>query len=126
MWFSSGGTNSVVHTDSFDNMNCLLRGNKTLVLVDPSLYKYQVRLRVFNLMSLFPSLDIILMQLKQTTLENLIIAKDFFFYNELFPLLPQSFQLFSINKSLSLEILHIFASKLSKLSVADLFYVGKG
>ncbi|KAL4233739.1 hypothetical protein ACF0H5_008419 [Mactra antiquata] len=38
MWYSSGGTKSVVHTDSVDNINCLYRGEKTLVFVDPSKY----------------------------------------------------------------------------------------
>ncbi|KAK7108102.1 hypothetical protein V1264_015897 [Littorina saxatilis] len=36
MWFSSGGTNSVVHTDAFDNLNCLLRGQKSFVMMDPA------------------------------------------------------------------------------------------
>ncbi|KAL3883788.1 hypothetical protein ACJMK2_030019 [Sinanodonta woodiana] len=38
MWFSSGGTKSVVHFDSVDNINCLFRGEKELVFVDPSKY----------------------------------------------------------------------------------------
>ena len=38
MWFSSGGTKSVVHTDAVDNINCLYRGEKEFVMVDP---KYQ-------------------------------------------------------------------------------------
>ncbi|XP_060067702.1 tRNA wybutosine-synthesizing protein 5-like [Ylistrum balloti] len=38
MWYSSGGTNSVVHTDSVDNINCLYRGKKEFILVDPSKY----------------------------------------------------------------------------------------
>lgn len=38
MWFSSGGTKSVVHTDSVDNFNCLYRGEKTFVMVDPTKY----------------------------------------------------------------------------------------
>ncbi|KAK3097177.1 hypothetical protein FSP39_007148 [Pinctada imbricata] len=38
MWFSSGGTKSVVHTDSVDNINCLYRGDKTFVMVDPDIY----------------------------------------------------------------------------------------
>ena len=36
MWFSSGGTSSVVHTDEVDNLNCVLAGNKTFVVVDPT------------------------------------------------------------------------------------------
>ncbi|CAH1798269.1 unnamed protein product [Owenia fusiformis] len=42
MWFSSGGTSSVVHTDSVDNINCLYRGQKELVFVDPKLYGEKV------------------------------------------------------------------------------------
>ena len=38
MWFSSGGTKSVVHTDAVDNINCLFRGEKELFFVDPSVY----------------------------------------------------------------------------------------
>lgn len=38
MWFSSGGTKSVAHTDDYDNILCLLQGRKKLILVDP--YKY--------------------------------------------------------------------------------------
>ncbi|KAL5010674.1 hypothetical protein ScPMuIL_012979 [Solemya velum] len=42
MWFSSGGTKSVVHTDSVDNIICVYRGEKTFIMIDPSLYKDQV------------------------------------------------------------------------------------
>ena len=35
MWFSSGGTKSVVHTDSVDNINCLYSGEKEFVMVNP-------------------------------------------------------------------------------------------
>ncbi|XP_013416768.1 tRNA wybutosine-synthesizing protein 5 [Lingula anatina] len=38
MWYSSGGTSSVVHTDSVDNINCLYRGDKEFVFVDPHKY----------------------------------------------------------------------------------------
>ncbi|XP_033740827.1 uncharacterized protein LOC117327771 isoform X1 [Pecten maximus] len=44
MWYSSGGTNSVVHTDSVDNINCLYRGKKEFILVDPSKYGDKVDL----------------------------------------------------------------------------------
>ena len=44
MWFSSGGTKSVVHTDSVDNFNCLYRGDKTFVMVDPTKYGDKVKL----------------------------------------------------------------------------------
>ncbi|XP_076445161.1 bifunctional peptidase and (3S)-lysyl hydroxylase JMJD7-like [Babylonia areolata] len=45
MWFSSGGTKSVVHTDSFDNINCVIRGEKTFVMVDPARDREKVQLR---------------------------------------------------------------------------------
>lgn len=34
-WFSSGGTKSVLHNDDVDNLNCLYRGNKTLIFLNP-------------------------------------------------------------------------------------------
>nr|XP_009858838.1 uncharacterized protein LOC100182837 [Ciona intestinalis] len=34
MWYSDGGTRSVLHNDDVDNINCLYRGNKTLVFVN--------------------------------------------------------------------------------------------
>ncbi|EDV26373.1 Lysine-specific demethylase 8 [Trichoplax sp. H2] len=34
MWFSSGGTKSVLHNDGSDNLNCLFRGFKEFILVD--------------------------------------------------------------------------------------------
>lgn len=34
MWFSSGGTKSVLHNDLIDNVNCLFSGTKTLYMVD--------------------------------------------------------------------------------------------
>ncbi|KAK6187487.1 hypothetical protein SNE40_005500 [Patella caerulea] len=42
MWFSSGGTNSVVHHDGFDNINCVYRGSKDFIIVDPVKYKDMV------------------------------------------------------------------------------------
>jgi len=39
---SSGGTSSVVHTDSVDNIICVYRGQKQFILVDPSLYAEKV------------------------------------------------------------------------------------
>ncbi|XP_061177332.1 tRNA wybutosine-synthesizing protein 5-like [Saccostrea echinata] len=44
MWFSSGGTKSVVHTDSVENINCLYRGDKQFVMVDPDKYGDKVDL----------------------------------------------------------------------------------
>ena len=34
LWFSSGGTKSVLHNDSVDNINCLLDGQKSIVMID--------------------------------------------------------------------------------------------
>ena len=34
VWFSSGGTKSVLHFDSVDNINCLFDGTKELVLIN--------------------------------------------------------------------------------------------
>eukprot|EP00794_Sanderia_malayensis_P009650 gene9650-10638_t len=34
MWFSSGGTSSVLHSDGVDNINCLFSGTKELYFVD--------------------------------------------------------------------------------------------
>lgn len=42
MWFSSGGTKSVLHQDSFENINCLYRGSKRLLIVEYPKYKKQV------------------------------------------------------------------------------------
>lgn len=55
MWFSSGGTKSVVHTDQVDNINCLIRGEKSFVMVD-SKYKEFVPLDRTN--GTFSSLDV--------------------------------------------------------------------
>lgn len=34
MWFSNGGTKSVLHFDAIDNINCLMSGTKELFMVD--------------------------------------------------------------------------------------------
>ncbi|XP_062615094.1 bifunctional peptidase and arginyl-hydroxylase JMJD5-like [Saccostrea cucullata] len=34
MWFSSGGTKSVLHNDGLDNVNCLIDGEKYFVMID--------------------------------------------------------------------------------------------
>ena len=34
MWFSSGGTKSVVHTDDYENILCQFDGVKEVVLAD--------------------------------------------------------------------------------------------
>ena len=35
IWFSSGGTNSYVHTDQVDNLHCVFSGNKYFIMVHP-------------------------------------------------------------------------------------------
>lgn len=60
MWFSSGGTKSVVHTDSVENINCLVRGQKEFVLVDPHQYGDMVTMIVHKLSS--PQKNIIFYQ----------------------------------------------------------------
>lgn len=43
MWFSNGGTKSVLHfDDGFDNINCLFRGTKELLFIDYDKYKHMV------------------------------------------------------------------------------------
>lgn len=34
IWFSSGGTKSVLHSDDVDNINCILDGEKRIVFID--------------------------------------------------------------------------------------------
>jgi hypothetical protein len=34
MWFSSGNTKSVIHTDDYENILCIIDGTKDLVLID--------------------------------------------------------------------------------------------
>ena len=42
MWFSSGGTKSVVHTDDYENILCMFDGTKELILVDYYKHKKEV------------------------------------------------------------------------------------
>jgi len=42
MWFSSGGTKSVLHNDDVDNINCLFHGTKELLFIEYKKYKDQV------------------------------------------------------------------------------------
>lgn len=37
-FYSSGNTSSVVHTDDYDNINCVLQGDKQFILIDPHKY----------------------------------------------------------------------------------------
>jgi len=61
MWFSSGGTKSVVHTDSVDNINCLFRGQKSFVMVDPIKYGDKVCLQEKKIL-----LNTVLVELRQS------------------------------------------------------------
>jgi len=56
MWMSSGGTKSVVHIDDFENLNCLVRGEKQLVLVDRK--KYPKAVPLDRSAETFSSLDV--------------------------------------------------------------------
>ena len=38
MWFSSGGTKSVIHHDGYENLNCLIRGRKRFLFVNRTRY----------------------------------------------------------------------------------------
>ncbi|XP_078604682.1 bifunctional peptidase and (3S)-lysyl hydroxylase Jmjd7-like [Branchiostoma floridae x Branchiostoma japonicum] len=44
MWFSSGGTKSVLHNDDVDNINCLYDGKKELVFISYQRYRHKVTL----------------------------------------------------------------------------------
>ena len=35
IWFSSGGTKSVLHTDTQENLHCLVSGKKKFVIIEP-------------------------------------------------------------------------------------------
>ena len=50
MWFSSGNTKSVLHTDDYENILCVIDGVKNLKLVDPSAYpeESEVNLTILN------------------------------------------------------------------------------
>ncbi|XP_078482835.1 bifunctional peptidase and (3S)-lysyl hydroxylase Jmjd7-like isoform X3 [Ciona intestinalis] len=47
MWFSSGASNSLLHNDSNENLNCLYDGSKDLLLIDP---KYEDSLPIDDLL----------------------------------------------------------------------------
>ena len=56
MWFSSGGTKSVLHYDSAENINCLFAGTKKLYLIDPNKYSDQVTIE--NVKSAYSDVDV--------------------------------------------------------------------
>lgn len=44
MWFSSGGTKSVLHNDDTDNINCLFSGQKEVLFINYTQYRHKVNL----------------------------------------------------------------------------------
>ena len=48
MWFSSGGTKSVLHNDDVDNINCLFSGTKELLFIDYKKYNKKVGQSTFH------------------------------------------------------------------------------
>lgn len=47
LWFSSGGTKSVTHTDDYENILCLLTGTKELVMVDYAKHRHTINVTTF-------------------------------------------------------------------------------
>ncbi|CAF1396964.1 unnamed protein product [Adineta steineri] len=58
LWFSSGNTSSVVHTDDYDNINCVLQGEKQFILIDPHTYKHVASQIIDNPSGSFSSIDV--------------------------------------------------------------------
>lgn len=52
MWFSSGGTSSVIHTDDYENILCVLDGVKQVVLVDSDKFPHviEVSFKIFYIL----------------------------------------------------------------------------
>ena len=42
MWFSSGGTKSVIHNDDVDTINCVFSGSKEFIFMNITKYRNQV------------------------------------------------------------------------------------
>ena len=51
MWFSSGGTKSVLHIDYMDNIHCLITGRKLVIMIDP-------KNKVCNVIKFWPTLTL--------------------------------------------------------------------
>ena len=53
MWFSSGNTKSVIHTDDYENILCIIDGKKDVILVDSNKYQNEadVKIRFLNNLS---------------------------------------------------------------------------
>lgn len=46
LWFSSGGTKSVTHTDDYENILCVFAGTKELVMVDYQKHRLMINVRI--------------------------------------------------------------------------------
>ncbi|UJR27911.1 hypothetical protein I4U23_009172 [Adineta vaga] len=57
-WYSSGNTSSVVHTDDYDNINCVLQGEKQFILIDPHIHKEVAAEIIDNPTGSFSSIDV--------------------------------------------------------------------
>uniref|UniRef100_H2YG19 JmjC domain-containing protein n=1 Tax=Ciona savignyi TaxID=51511 RepID=H2YG19_CIOSA len=55
LWFSSGGTKSVLHNDSFENINCLFDGTKELIMIDR---KHKELVPIDNMEKGYSSVDV--------------------------------------------------------------------
>ena len=44
MWFSNGGTKTVLHIDDVDNINCVFSGSKEALMIEYPKYKDKVKL----------------------------------------------------------------------------------
>ncbi|XP_046858882.1 uncharacterized protein LOC124452390 isoform X2 [Xenia sp. Carnegie-2017] len=62
MWFSNGGTKSVLHFDAIDNINCLMSGTKELFMVDKREHKH---ILVDNPSGSFSNVDVDKVDLKK-------------------------------------------------------------
>lgn len=58
MWFSSGGTSSVTHTDDYENILCMFHGTKELVLVDFFKYKNIANILIDQHKGSYSSMDV--------------------------------------------------------------------
>ncbi|CAF0833858.1 unnamed protein product [Rotaria sp. Silwood1] len=58
LWYSSGNTSSVVHTDDYENINCVLQGDKQFILVDPHAHKEVASQIIDNYSGSYSSIDV--------------------------------------------------------------------
>ena len=71
---SSGGTKSVLHSDDLDNINCLFRGSKELLFINP--VKYQGKVCVCDIKARYVYVTNILFKGKLSP-ENFLLIKTF-------------------------------------------------